>query len=133
MTNQIQIDQIIDYMNSVSAITSLVGNRIYRGSPFNEDNSPTATDYPYIIVNIISESNAEFNKWTLLEFVYVNNKDGSFKSLMDVRKTVVDNLLWQRQLWLQNVYNITEEAIRQWFDTKDQKLVIQDMRFNFIT
>lgn len=129
MVNQIQVDQIINYMNTVTNITNLVGNRIYFGLPINEKDLV----WDYITINIISETNQPYNKWTLLEFAYISNSNSTFKNLMDIRKIVFDELKWKLALWTMNVYSIIEEWVSQWYWNKNQKTILQDLRFYFIT
>jgi len=127
--NQIQVDEIIDYMNTLVPITNLVWNRIYFGLPFDE----VDTSWPYITINIVSEVNQEYSKWTLLEFRYIADANSTFKNLMDIREVVINQLTWIRNFGNMKVYGVIEESVRQWYDTKNQKNIIQDMRFYFVS
>lgn len=127
MTNQVQVDKVIAYMNTVTAITDVLSNRIFFGQPIEEQS------WIYLTINIIAESNAEMNKWTLSEFRFIGPSWNTFKELMDIRAIVSNNMLWRKSFDTFTCYWVTEETMRQWYGGKDEKIVIQDYRFYFVT
>lgn len=122
----IKVDQIITYLISVWAVSALVSNRIYWGEPNKEQ---TAN---YITIAIASEANWEMNRWTLLEFRFIAwDKEVKFATLMAIRNAVSAAMLWIRTMWTFNPYSVVEESKRDWYDTKDRKVILQDYRFYF--
>lgn len=127
---QVEVDKIITYLNTVSGITAITWSRIYFWLPISDEQAGI-----YITINIIWEQQAFLNKGTLLEVRFIaNDTDVTFKSLMDLRKLVSDELLSSKKFGSFNTYNCYEVwNTNNWYDSKNRKVVIQDYRFYFLT
>lgn len=132
MINQIQVDKIIEYLNTVTDITDVVSNRIYRWEPSSEDQPWT-----YITVNQISETSTLRNKGTRLEFRFIaHDEDTKYRQLYDLQAIMTNTLVvdcntidfnWFVCYWVEELStNI------QGIDDKWRKNVLKDYRFYFL-
>ena len=120
---QIGITNIIAYLNTVISL----GNRIYFGQPIDIPSGD------YITINILSETNRNNNKGTLLEFSFIGVSEWvTFSSLLNYRKTISNSLTGNKSLSGFYVYWCNEDGgLINWYEEKNRKIVKQNYRFYF--
>jgi hypothetical protein len=126
---QIEIDKIITYLKSITAIHNITWDRIYFWLPISDEQVWT-----YITINILWEQQSFLNKWTLLEFRFIgHNTNATFNSLLILKNLVSNEFLSNKSLSSFYVYNCYEDWwLNNWYDEKNRRVVIQDYRFYFL-
>jgi len=126
---QIEIDKIITYLKSITAIHNITWDRIYFWLPISDDQVWT-----YITINILWEQQSFLNKWTLLEFKFIgHNENTTFNSLLILKNLVSNQFLSNKSLSSFYVYNCYEDwGLNNWYDEKNRRVIVQDYRFYFL-
>jgi len=122
--NQVEPKNIIAYLN---AKITWLGNRIIFWLPIEEQSGI------YLTLNILTESQADYSKWTLFEFAFIgHNEEVSFEDLLAFRELVSNELIGNKDLSGFYVYGCSEDGgFINGYDEKNRKVIKQNYRFYF--
>lgn len=115
-----QLNKIIDYLNTISNITDLVWDRIYWWIPKDE---PTEN---YITLNIITEAQPlSVEKFNRIEFRYIGwDTATTYQDLQNIDEQVLIALNNYKADW---VYKIVITNFVNGYDNKQKRVLIRDV------
>ena len=114
------IASLIAYLNTITAITTIVWNRIYWWVPKNEE---TQT---YLTISIISEVQpTDVEKRNRVEFRMIwGDTKATYSTLKTLDDLIVSNIRNYTTNW---VYRVAIWNLIDWYDSKNRKILIRDL------
>jgi hypothetical protein len=120
------ISNIITYLNTITAITNIVSNRIFWWVPKTEQT------LDYLTINIITENQpTDVEKRNRIEFRYIWwNSDTTYLTLQTLDNLILSNMNNYKQDW---VYKTVISNFANWYDEKQRKVMIRDLFIYYTT
>lgn len=121
-----QLDNIILYLNTITDITDIVGDRMWLWVPDTEQT------LDYMTLNIITETEpTKVEKRNRIEFRYIWGDTNTSYTTLQALDTAVLNAL--RDYTGQWVYKTVISNFANWFDNKQRKVMIRDLLIYYVT
>ena len=126
----IDIPNIIDFLNTQTAITDITGSRIFWWTPSDEDEIL----WIYMTVGIVTEVQAsDCEKRDRIEFRMLwDNENTTYKSLKELDNILFDLLQTTQDYNWFEVYKVVNQNLVSWYDPKNRKVLIRDMIFYYV-
>ncbi len=115
-----QLNNIINYLNTITAITDIVWNRIFFWIPKTEQTQD------YMTLNIITETQPTIaEKRNRIEFRYIA---GNTTTLYSTLQTLDDELMTAMLNYKQDgVYKVVIQNLVNLYDDKQRKILLRDL------
>ena len=125
----IDISNLIAHLRSVSAISSLVWNRIFYWPPMREQS------WIYLQIAPITQISDITNKVSRVEFRYcASDENTTPKQLISLQDLVTDEMITNWVNCMSGAYKIIEWSdFREFVDDKNKNILIRDYQIYFLS
>jgi len=128
--NSVSVPKIIEYINTITAITDIVWQNIFFWYPrINNDINTNI----FIVINIVSQSPSFSQRQARLEFRFCSKNDWvSLQSLIDLQNTTTENLCFINCNWVKDFNWFEISSFIEWWqfvplrDNLERNILIKD-------
>jgi hypothetical protein len=133
--NSISVPDIITYIKTIPAITSIVWQNIFFWQPHIDSDVNTNI---FIVINIISQNPSYSQREARIEFRFCTKTDWiSIQSLINAQNIVTENLCFNNCNWAKDFSWFTVSSFIEWNqfvplkDNLERNVLIKDYIINF--